>query len=311
MCELLEFMYQGVVNVKHTELQAFMKIGQLLQIKGLATNTASSATSSSSDKANVNHNTNPDTEISSQPSKSNAKSTASPLNDADNDNDNSLQPEKAATVQTNSNSNTPQRTQSPAMSPASPSLNISSVNTKSNESHAYHLGGGTVSATGGGAASHKRHMSDFNSDTLSIYSRNKIRRSLAGTTDHSSENNDGSDIGGNSNMDQMNPEDFFLPHISMVEQRYDLNNIKREGAEHHLHPNGPSAAAAAAAAASLRNSFNPQAFGLDYTFYKNGGPSSSSSGPEYPNDLNASSEFCKGFANHMDIPPSKLRYELF
>jgi len=38
MMELLEFMYQGVVNVKHTELQSFMKIGQLLQIKGLATN---------------------------------------------------------------------------------------------------------------------------------------------------------------------------------------------------------------------------------------------------------------------------------
>lgn len=37
MTELLQFMYQGVVNVKHTELNSFMKIAQALQIKGLAT----------------------------------------------------------------------------------------------------------------------------------------------------------------------------------------------------------------------------------------------------------------------------------
>lgn len=36
MSELLQFMYQGVVNVKHAELSAFMKIAQALQIKGLA-----------------------------------------------------------------------------------------------------------------------------------------------------------------------------------------------------------------------------------------------------------------------------------
>lgn len=36
MTELLQFMYQGVVNVKHTELNSFMKIAQALQIKGLA-----------------------------------------------------------------------------------------------------------------------------------------------------------------------------------------------------------------------------------------------------------------------------------
>lgn len=37
MTELLQFMYQGVVNVKHAELSQFMKIAQTLQIKGLAT----------------------------------------------------------------------------------------------------------------------------------------------------------------------------------------------------------------------------------------------------------------------------------
>lgn len=40
MTELLQFMYQGVVNVKHTELNSFMKIAQALQIKGLATSSS-------------------------------------------------------------------------------------------------------------------------------------------------------------------------------------------------------------------------------------------------------------------------------
>lgn len=43
MSELLQFMYQGVVNVKHTDLSAFMKIAQALQIKGLTTSTSSSS----------------------------------------------------------------------------------------------------------------------------------------------------------------------------------------------------------------------------------------------------------------------------
>lgn len=37
MSELLQFMYEGVVHVKRAELEYFMKIAQMLQIKGLAT----------------------------------------------------------------------------------------------------------------------------------------------------------------------------------------------------------------------------------------------------------------------------------
>lgn len=49
MTELLQFLYQGVVNVKHTELSTFMRIAQTLQIKGLAT-------SSTSKSFNQSHN---------------------------------------------------------------------------------------------------------------------------------------------------------------------------------------------------------------------------------------------------------------
>ena len=48
MSELLQFMYQGEVNVKQAELQSFMSIAESLQIKGLATSTNNNINSVSS-----------------------------------------------------------------------------------------------------------------------------------------------------------------------------------------------------------------------------------------------------------------------
>lgn len=48
MSELLQFMYQGEVNVKQAELQSFMSIAESLQIKGLATNTNANSNSNHS-----------------------------------------------------------------------------------------------------------------------------------------------------------------------------------------------------------------------------------------------------------------------
>lgn len=57
MSELLQFMYQGEVNVKQSELQAFMSIAETLQIKGLATNSNSANMSNSQ---HVNQTKTPD-----------------------------------------------------------------------------------------------------------------------------------------------------------------------------------------------------------------------------------------------------------
>lgn len=61
MSELLQFMYQGVVNVKHADLSSFMKIAQALHIKGLATSTAQKPLSSpiqSSSNTNLQNSKN-------------------------------------------------------------------------------------------------------------------------------------------------------------------------------------------------------------------------------------------------------------
>lgn len=293
MCELLEFMYQGVVNVKHTELQAFMKIGQLLQIKGLATN-SSAAASATSNILSGNNPTNTGNEESHA-----VKTLPSSANEtASNEENSNLDGDKQ--LRRDSLPNTPQRSQSPITSPTVSPVQVNSLSiNQGNKSDNSHLPVPQTSSHGSSNVSGLKRHTDYNSDTLSIYSRNKLRRSIT-STDLSSENADGADANSvTSNMDHMNTEDFFLPHISMVESRYEANNIKRENSDHH-HNVGTSSAAAVAAA-SFRNSFNSAAFGLDYTFYKN----NNQSNQEYPNELHMSNDYSKSFANHMDIPPSK------
>lgn len=76
MTELLQFMYQGVVNVKHTELNSFMKIAQQLQIKGLAT---SSSTNQPLHQSH-HHQKSPASPVGSIGSKNPLENYANPFN---------------------------------------------------------------------------------------------------------------------------------------------------------------------------------------------------------------------------------------
>ncbi|KAH8326551.1 hypothetical protein KR067_010064 [Drosophila pandora] len=306
MLELLEFMYQGVVNVKHTELQSFMKIGQLLQIKGLATNSSpgSSASEKSASQPQAEESPNSNSNNSNAPAHSNHNSSI-------NSNNNS----KSEADHNDSKGQSNSRTTSPG-----------GASRASNEgSHLYSSG--------------KRPLpSDFGSDALSIYSGKQLRRSLK---DHGSSGNEGGGGGETSDNgagleNSLNAEEFFLPpipHISMVEPRYDLGGLKRESDNTHHGPSSGGAASSgsvgsltssASSSTGIRNPFGP-AFNMEnYNFYKSGnsggtsGSTSSATGPgsainnngavglgsgtEYPNELYMPNDYSKNFANHMDIP---------
>ncbi|XP_026840516.1 broad-complex core protein isoforms 1/2/3/4/5 isoform X2 [Drosophila persimilis] len=336
MLELLEFMYQGVVNVKHTELQSFMKIGQLLQIKGLATNSNSSPASSASEKS------------ASQPPNHGQAEESSPSNAHNNSHSNSHHnSSNSANSTANNNSN----------NITNNSSSSSTSNSKSDADHCEAKGQSTQSnsrttSPGGAsrASSEASHLyalnkrpapSDFSNDSLSIYSGKQQRRSMK---EHTGGQHEGSsDTADNGAMleNPLNTEEFFLPpipHISLGEPRYDLGGLKREQDGHHGPGGGgssgsvgslSSSASSSTAVNTLRNPFGP-AFNLDYNFYKpsgnnSGGPSGSSnnsgpgsggisnngssglglgpgSGPEYPNELYMPNDYSKNFANHMDIP---------
>lgn len=77
MTELLQFMYQGEVNVKHTELQSFMKIAEMLQIKGLTTPSHQKITSQQSPSKSTDQK--PNGPVFSQLSKIDAAATSSML----------------------------------------------------------------------------------------------------------------------------------------------------------------------------------------------------------------------------------------
>ncbi|XP_030081679.1 broad-complex core protein isoforms 1/2/3/4/5 [Drosophila hydei] len=298
MCELLEFMYQGVVNVKHTELQSFMKIGQLLQIKGLATNSNSPPGSNVSEKS-AGQVANAAAGAGDEPNSTQSNSSNN------NNNNNSSSKSDAEQIEPKSNSRTPT---------ASPSTCRTDAN------HLSYM------------QSKRSAPADFSSDSLSIYSRKQLRRSVDGI--------DNADSG--SMEHSLNAEEFFMPpipHISMVEPRYDLGSLKREGEGHHSSVGSAagtssSSASSSTAMGTLRNPFVP-AFNLDYNnFYKatgNSGSASNSSSnlpgssnnnnsnnnggnnnngsslgigqtTEYPNELYMPSDYSKNFANHMDIP---------
>ncbi|KAH8417563.1 hypothetical protein KR222_001897 [Zaprionus bogoriensis] len=307
MCELLEFMYQGVVNVKHTELQSFMKIGQLLQIKGLATNSNASPGSSTSEKS-AGHMTNA---AGDEPNNSSASNQNSSSNNNNNNNTNSSNSSKGDADQNDNKNSTQSNSRTSTTSPSGCRGSGSDAN------HLY-------------APSKRSASADFNSDSLSIYSRKQLRRSLTEQPE-SGDNADGASMENALNS----AEEFFLPpipHISMVESRYELGGLKREADNHHSGGvsvgGGSSASSSSTAVSALRNPFTP-AFNLDYNnFYKasnssaasgsnnvtgmGAGSSSGGSGSslgvnvgpatEYPNELYMPSDYSKNFANHMDIP---------
>lgn len=263
MSELLQFMYQGVVNVKHTDLASFMKIAQALQIKGLATSMQKQ----------------PSSPIQSNNSicSKNSAGGAGVLNSTENF----------------SSSNNVIETK----------INTALFANKADSLPATSSGGGNGTSGSSGTGHHHHHhphhkrsaAADYSgTDSTSIYPKKQIRRtseSGGGSGDHHDINTESMD---------MSSDDVFMPpipHISMVEtsssSRFDLNNVKRENTEPLLSPGGAMRAIGPpfnfeynSSVYSSKNIEYPNDLNVSNEFTKGGSGTGGSGG-----------------ANHMDIPP--------
>lgn len=244
MSELLQFMYEGQVNVKHSELATFMKIAETLQIKGLTTTLKSPSPSHNNNQSSLtskNSSTQPDLQSSSSSSN---------------------------IIETRINSS---------------GGNGSSVNNGGGGS------GGSIgnlsklenlSTSSSASSSIPIKRSDYNNESFSMYSKKAKRSSDINESELNQET-----------IDNMATDEVFLPpipHVSMVESRFDLNSVKRESGDSLTSP------------LNMRNS----APAFTYNEYNNISYGSSKN-IEYPNDLH---DF-KGI-NHMDIPAGMSHYFL-
>jgi hypothetical protein len=298
MTELLQFMYQGEVNVKHTELQTFMKIAESLQIKGLTT---SQKSVSPAHDGNANFATTPTS------------------NSNNNNNNSSHHNNNNGHHHTTSSRHEPQHETSAAHENKHSVPTVEHVNhviDDKNVSASYATAVATTSSATGGTATTSSRSTDThpqasssstsavkraheygNPETYGIpYMRKQSKRS---TAEHLNEHEISAD-----SIDQMATDEVFLPpipHISMTptgEARFDLTNVKRENIDMSNSPN--SFARAHALANSLGFDYSNSSTGSGKTNNNN------NSSIEYPNDLHLTNDFSKGMPPHMDIPPGKL-----
>lgn len=240
MSELLQFMYEGQVNVKHSDLSIFMKIAETLQIKGLTTTQKSPSPSHNNNQSSLtSKNSAPQSDIQSSSSSSNN------------------------VIETRINTN--------AFSSSGGGGGGNGISGIGNHSGKLeHLS--SSSSTSSTTLPQKR-STDYTNESFSGYPKKQLKR----TSDINE-----SDIN-HETIDNMTTDEVFLPpipHISMVESRFDLNSVKRETGDSLNSP------------INMRNS-GSSSFNYDYGSAVYGG-----SKIEYPNDLH---DFSKGI-NHMDIP---------
>lgn len=205
MSELLQFMYQGEVNVKQAELQSFMSIAESLQIKGLATSTSgnSAQTVRTSDAVNSsysqfqqannvarNHNQH-HFNSSGNHAENHRQTTSTPLSTSSSvDNNQSMKGENSAII-------------------------FPLISHSNQLSFRLTVKMGDLSPFG-----QKRTM-DQASDRQS---QMKIKRTI----------NDISDSDMNDSIDNMTSDDMFLPQVMQPQvtinesPRFDANSVKRE-----------------------------------------------------------------------------------
>uniref|UniRef100_A0A336MTN2 CSON005912 protein n=1 Tax=Culicoides sonorensis TaxID=179676 RepID=A0A336MTN2_CULSO len=198
MSELLQFMYQGEVNVKHTELPTFMKIAETLQIKGLTT---PSQKPNSPHHVSGHHRRPP---LSSSPMHMTSQQ---------------MQQQQHAKNMTSSESN--------LSSPQPPSYPNNQIK----------MDGPSASSTPGQKRTATATDYTTPEGYAAYNTKAKIPKRSVGSeiTDNS---NGPNEINNDSMDNMTGDEVFMppIPQISMSEGRFDLNNVKRENPENAISP---------------------------------------------------------------------------
>lgn len=303
MSELLQFMYQGVVNVKHTDLSAFMKIAQALQIKGLTTSMQRPSVTASPSVHNM-----PCTKsgggvgVASTSSAGDAGggSTAYHPNTAGN---NVIETKISSALFGAGNSGSMKATGGSGSVSGLPS------DLSSGQKRSLDYGGGGGAGGSGGAG----HM-----DAAGVFGKKvAMRRGSDVSGFVHGGGMSGDEMHGADSMENMSSDEAFMPpipQISMLDgSRFDLNNVKRESMEPMLSPG------------AVMRGLGPPPFSFEYNtagMYgggaggSGGGGGGANSGAssvknvEYPNELHMGGEFGMGkggpggggSVNHMDIP---------
>lgn len=212
MSELLQFMYQGEVNVKHTELPTFMKIAETLQIKGLTTPSSQKPSSPSMHHQLPHHRR----QLPPQ--------SGSPMHMQQ-----QQQQQQPISSQQHSNLKNVSSSDSNLSSPQQPP-------------YTNNQGGNSKLDAPGSSSGQKRGATDYittDSYTTSSasYAKAKVPKRSVGS--EVTENSNGPNELNNDSMDNMTDEVFMppIPQISMSEGgRFDLNNVKRENPENAISP---------------------------------------------------------------------------
>ncbi|KAG5675392.1 hypothetical protein PVAND_005300 [Polypedilum vanderplanki] len=280
MSELLQFMYQGEVNVKQAELQAFMSIAESLQIKGLATNTTSSNNNNStgSSSNSIMKGNDPMSSSYSQFHSNNGNANGN----------------VGAGVQRNHNQhqfnsggnhtdNHRQTTSTPLSTTSSIDGNHHATTTvKGGIKIGVEHSSTAAASTSTSPYSQKRTIDQISEQQQQRQNQMKIKRA----------NHDISDSDMNDSIDNMTSDDIFLPamqpHVTINESpRFDANSVKRESVE--TRPQSPSSV--------YRNSYHNSNVMQNTSFPYFSDFSSSDlsiSNNNNGNDMNKS---------HMDVPP--------
>ncbi|XP_070500662.1 longitudinals lacking protein, isoforms H/M/V-like isoform X4 [Chironomus tepperi] len=299
MSELLQFMYQGEVNVKQAELQAFMSIAESLQIKGLATNSGNSNSNNGTNNNNNNSTSNGNNSTMRSSDAMNSSYSQFHSNNVSGGGGGGGSTANNTGVHRNHNqhqfNSAGNHTENHRQTTSTPLSTTSSIDCGNHSiKGGKHMSGESTTpqtATPSSSSSsfaQKRTIDQISEQQQQRQSQMKMKRTV----------HDVSDSDMNDSIDNMTSDDIFLP-ASMQPQvtinespRFDVNSVKRENSNDVIRPQSPMSGNV------YRNSYHSSNSMQNTSF------------PYFPDftssDLSNSNNINDLSKSHMEVPPAVL-----